>query len=60
MEDNQIDPRIRNEIFDTASLSAFFGGYCDRLRSSLALIDQEALARAVRAVDEVGERGGHI
>ena len=60
MEDNQIDPRIRNEVFDTASLPAFFGGYCDRLRSSLALIDQEALARAVKAVEEVGERGGHI
>ena len=60
MEDNQIDPRIRNEVFDTASLANFFGGYRERLHQALALIDQDALARAVKAVEEVGERGGHI
>lgn len=60
MEDDHIDPRIRNEVFDTASLAAFFGGYCDRLSQSLALIDHEALARAVKAVEETSARGGHI
>lgn len=60
MEDNQTDPRIRNEVFDTSSLAGFFSGYRDRLHQSLALIDKDALGRAVQVVEEVGARGGHI
>lgn len=58
MEDNH--SRMRNEVFDTNSMDTFFGGYCQRLAKCLALLDQDALARAVKAVEETGARGGHI
>ena len=60
MEDHPNYPPMRNEVFNISSLSAFFGGYCDRLAKSLALLDQDALSRAVQAVEEAGARGGHI
>ena len=54
------DTRRPNEQFDTSSLAAFFRGYSQRLALSLALIDQDALAHAVKAIESVGEQGGHI
>jgi D-sedoheptulose 7-phosphate isomerase len=60
MDGKPTDTRIPNEVFGTSSLATFFGGYCERLAKSLALIDQDAVARAVTAVEAVGERGGHI
>ncbi|MFD1107079.1 D-sedoheptulose-7-phosphate isomerase [Sphingobium olei] len=57
---DQVDPRFRNDIFDTGSLSAYFGAYADRLYAAMMAVDQDAVDRARQAIEQASAGGNRI
>ena len=54
------DPRHRNEICNTASISAYFSDYADRLRHALGTVDMAMLELARASIEETAARGARI
>lgn len=57
---DHVDPRFRNDIFDTSSLSAYFAAYTDRLHGAMRSVDVAAVDRARLAIETASAAGGRI
>lgn len=55
-----VDPRHRNEPFDSSSPAAYLAGYAARLHQALAAVDAAALAAACAAIEGAAAAGHRL
>jgi D-sedoheptulose 7-phosphate isomerase len=56
----QLDPRHRNERFDTTSPGRYLAAYSDRLRKALDRIDEHALEQVILRISEAAAAGKRV
>ncbi len=54
------DPRHKNDIFDSSSIGAYLTDYADRLKLALQSVDQAALDKACRLIEQAAANGRRI
>jgi phosphoheptose isomerase len=57
---DKMDPRFRNDIFDTHSLATYFWAYADGLHAAMTAIDVDAVDRARHAIERASASGNRI
>jgi D-sedoheptulose 7-phosphate isomerase len=56
----QLDPRYRNEMFDTTSPGRYLAAYSERLRIALDGIDEHALEQVILRISEAAAAGNRV
>ena len=56
----QLDPRYRNERFDTTSPGRYLADYSERLKSALDRIDEQALEKVILRISEAAAAGNRV
>jgi D-sedoheptulose 7-phosphate isomerase len=60
MRAEQLDPRHRNEKFDTTSPGRYLAAYSERLRASLDGIDENVLEQVILRISEAAAAGNRV